>query len=173
MFSAGVKSELNFFCDSDWAGCLETRRSTTGFIGMFAGTPIIWSSKRQSMISLSSAEAEYIALSSCAKTITWMRRLFTEFMTGYPCTDEPNTTPTQLFTDSTSAKSLATKKQVNQRNKHISLKVHHIWELLDRGICEIQYIDSRIQPADILTKPLDKLTLMQMCDLMKLIQRKR
>ena len=58
-------SDLEFFCDADWAGCYDTRRSTTGFEGHVNGTPIVWSSKRQSMVSLSSAEAEYISLSSC------------------------------------------------------------------------------------------------------------
>ena len=75
-YPSQIISDLEFFCDADWAGCHDTRRSKTGFEGHFNGTPIVWSSKRQSMVSLSSAEAEYISLSSCGKTVIWIRRLF-------------------------------------------------------------------------------------------------
>lgn len=66
------------YSDSDWAGDLESRKSTFGFIFMLNGGPVSWCSKRQPTVALSSTEAEYIALTSAAKEATWIRLLLTE-----------------------------------------------------------------------------------------------
>lgn len=66
------------YSDSDWAGDLESRKSTSGFIFMLNGGPVSWCSKRQPTVALSSTEAEYIALTLAAKEATWLRLLLTE-----------------------------------------------------------------------------------------------
>lgn len=66
------------YSDSDWAGELESRKSTSGFIFMLNGGPVSWCSKRQPTVALSSTEAEYIALTLAAKEATWLRPLLTE-----------------------------------------------------------------------------------------------
>nr|QCC62382.1 RNase H [Digenea simplex] len=151
--SGSINSQpLTAYADADWAGCHETRRSTTGIVIKVNIAPIYWTSKRQSIITLSSAEAEYIALSTCAKQITWMRRLFYELANHTPCKTDSFLPPTILNTDSTSAISLATNTQVSERNNHIEIKAHHIKQLINRGIIEQKYVNKLDQIADILTK---------------------
>ena len=151
-YPSQVISDLEFFCHAEWAGFHDTRRSTTRFEGNFNGTSIVWSSKRQSMVSLSSAEAQYISLSSYGKTVIWIRRLFQEFMKSIPVVEEPYFAPTKIHMDSTAAISLAMKEQVSQSNKHISIKFHHIPELLAVGRIVLTYIRSKDKPADALMK---------------------
>ena len=72
---------LTAYCDSDWGGCQDTRRSTTGIIIKRNKAPVYWTSKRQSLVTLSSTEAEYVAISSCGKEISWLRNLLMNFYT--------------------------------------------------------------------------------------------
>ena len=109
------------------------RRSTTGILIKINSAPVYWTSKRQSLVTLSSAEAEYVALSQCGKQIINLRSLFSEFQQNQPIKSEPNLPATEIITDSTSAISLVTKPSVSERNKHIDLKSHHIKELNNNG----------------------------------------
>jgi len=70
-----LPNTLEAYVDSDWTGCHETRRSTTGLLFTIGRSPILWSSKRQSIVALSSTEAEYVAFSSCGRTFARMREL--------------------------------------------------------------------------------------------------
>lgn len=143
---------LTAYCDSDWGGCHETRRSTTGIIIKVNNAPIYWSSKRQTLVTLSSSEAEYVALSSCAKQVIWLRRLFYEMRTNKAITDEPKLPATVINTDSSSGLSLATKQVVSERNKHIDIKIHHVKDLIRDNIIIVNLIRTYEQPADLLTK---------------------
>lgn len=144
---------LEAYSDSDWAGCHETRRSTTGMVIKVNNAPVYWSSKRQSTVALSSSEAEYIALSSCAKQITWMRRLFNELLTSSKLEDEPHLHPSSMYTDSQSALSLTLKQAISERNKHIEMKCHHVKDLIKKRIVKLSSIRTWEQPANFLTKP--------------------
>lgn len=75
--------ELIGYTDSDYAGDVETRKSTSGFVIMYCGRPISWCSKKQSVIALSSTEAEYIAAAECCKEILYLKFLIEE-LTGKP-----------------------------------------------------------------------------------------
>ena len=74
-FQRTQKFELYGFCDSDWGGCLDTRRSTSGYVFLLGGAAVSWSSKRQATVAMSSAEAEYIAATHAAKESLWIRNL--------------------------------------------------------------------------------------------------
>ena len=63
------------YCDADWAGDIEDRKSTSGYIFCITDGPVSWRSKKQATVSISTAEAEYVALSSAAQECVWMRRL--------------------------------------------------------------------------------------------------
>ncbi|XP_015057705.1 uncharacterized protein LOC107003994 [Solanum pennellii] len=72
LMSAGENTELTTYCDFDWGGCLETRRSVTGYIVKFGGGLISWKSKKQKTVSRSSVEAEFRNMAACAAEITWL-----------------------------------------------------------------------------------------------------
>jgi len=148
--------------DADWGGDQDTRRSTTGYMIAINGSPIFWKSRRQTVIALSSAESEYVALSSCAKDVSWIRKLFWEICHQTPWSEHTTFAPTRIDIDSTAARSLATNAQVSAHNKHISLNMHHVRELLQNGVVELRHVASRLQPADLLTKVMTSTTLTDM-----------
>ncbi|XP_021986404.1 secreted RxLR effector protein 161-like [Helianthus annuus] len=88
------------YCYSDWLGCPMTRRSRTGYLLLLGGAPISWRTKKQSVVSKSSAEAEYRAMSNAVSEILWMRWLLCEL-------DMAPVGPTQLFCDNQAARHIA------------------------------------------------------------------
>ena len=68
-------NRLTGFCDADWGGDLDDRRSTTGFVFMLNGGPITWQSRSQTSVALSTLEAEYMAMAEATKEGIWLRSL--------------------------------------------------------------------------------------------------
>lgn len=110
---------LTGFTDSDWAGSLEDRKSTSGLIFNLGSAAITWSSKKQEIIALSSIEAEFIAATSAACREIWLRRLLLSI-------DEEQSDPTVLFCDNRSTIALAKNPILHGRTKHIDLRFHFI-----------------------------------------------
>ncbi|GJQ79222.1 S2P [Trypoxylus dichotomus] len=80
-YVSGADTELlEAFCDSDFAGYEDTRRSTSGYVIMFCGGPIAWCSRRQSVVSLSSTEAEFITAAECTKELVYLKCLLSEIL---------------------------------------------------------------------------------------------
>jgi len=88
------------YSDADYAGDCETRKSMSGCMSFLAGGPVIWSSRRQDCVALSTTESEFIAASETAKDIVWLRKLLTD--TGYEYE-----MPVELRIDNQSAMRLA------------------------------------------------------------------
>jgi hypothetical protein len=145
--AANVKNVLTAFCDSDFAGCEETRRSTTGVAIIFAGAVVSWMSRRQKSVSLSSAEAEYVALNEATREIIFIRQLLAHLQ-------QPQKEPTELFCDSTAAIAIAKDDKNGGRRKHLDVTHHWIREQLNNKIIELKWIETARQPADIFTKAL-------------------
>lgn len=112
---------LQGFTDADYAGCLDTRKSRSGFVFFYNGAPISWSSQRQSVVSLSTAEAEYIALSHGAKEAVWLRQFLTEL--NIDCN------AFTIFVDNQAAIQLASNAEHHKRSKHIDVRYHYIRDL--------------------------------------------
>ena len=132
------------YTDSDMAGNLDNRRSTTGYVFTFAGAAISWASKLQQVVSLSTTEAEYIALTEAAKELIWLQRLFSDF--DYPQQGSA------LYCDSKSAIDLAKNAVFHSRTKHIEVRYHFIRSKLDEGKLQVLKINTKDNPADALTK---------------------
>ena len=114
---------------------------------VIVGGAVTWSSKKQSCVALSTAEAEYIALSSAAQEAVWMRQLTTEL-------GSPPETATIIHEDNQSAISMTKNPQFHGKSKHIAIKYHFIREQLSDGTIQIQYCPTREMVADIFTKGL-------------------
>lgn len=108
LFSSPSCSFLTANTDADWAGSHETRRSTSEIIKTVNGAPVFWTSQRQTLVALSLAEAEYLAISQCGNFLLWLQSLFWELSNHRPTADEPDIPPANVFTDSANAFALIT-----------------------------------------------------------------
>ncbi|XP_019256438.1 PREDICTED: uncharacterized protein LOC109234846 [Nicotiana attenuata] len=138
---------LHGYCDSDWAACPDSRKSVTGFFVLFGGIPVSWKSKKQPVVSLSSAEAEYRALSKLVAEITWMTRLLEDLGVA-------GMTPVSVFCDNQSALHIARNPVFHERTKHIEVDCHFVRGKLSEGLITLFPVSSTSQLANILTKPL-------------------
>ena len=120
------------------------------------------------MITLSTAEAEYVALCTCAKTLTWFRKLYWEICLQTPWVEGTFFDATQVAIESTAAQLLASNPQISSRNKHISLKFRHVREMVKETIIRLYHVGSHFQPADMMTKMLSRIILQHMVDMVQL-----
>lgn len=90
-FTADQEPELVANADEDWAGDVDTRISMSGYVFQIGGNTISWSSRKQSTVSKSSTEAEYVALSSAAQEAVWLRRLMKAYSCYCVCLNERQT----------------------------------------------------------------------------------
>lgn len=153
---------LEGFCDADFAGCPDTRRSTTGFVYRLAGGPISWSAKRQTLCSESTSEAEYIALSSALNECKYLRHVIAEL----ELTDALLAGPTPIWEDNTGAKSIAEHPKTLGRTKHIEIKHHRVRDAVFMKVITVPHIATSLQRADILTKALPPKTFIEHRDVL-------
>jgi len=138
------------FSDADWAGDTVDRRSTTGLILKVNGCTVSWASKKQQTVSLSSAEAEYMAAGAATQEIIWLRGLLREL--GFA-----QEQATVLQVDNQSAMAMASDDVHHARTKHIDIRHHFIRQHIAEGSLALRWVASAEQEADILTKPLGRL----------------
>jgi hypothetical protein len=137
--------EVVGFSDADWAGDIDTRRSTTGYIFKVGGTPVCWKSKRQPTVALSTAEAEYMSLAHAAQTAVWLKRLMGDLGVA-------QRSSIKIFEDNQGCIAMAKNPVNHERTKHIDIKYHFVRELVADGVIEISYLETEEMQADILTK---------------------
>ena len=129
-FSGNNGADLYGFSDSDWAGDLDTRRSTSGYVFRIGDGTVNWSSKRQQTVARSSTEAEYVALSAAAQESIWLRRLLKDV--GYE-----SKTPTTIYEDNNGAIDLSKNPKFHNRTKHIDVAYHFARERVISNVCEL------------------------------------
>ncbi|KAK2993848.1 hypothetical protein RJ640_027325 [Escallonia rubra] len=135
--------------DSDWARDVDDRKSTTGFVFYFGKATFTWTSKKQSIVTLSTCEAEYVAATSTVCHAIWLRSLLKELSF---IQDES----TQIYVDNKSAIALAKNPVFHDRSKHIDTQYHFIRESIAKKQVQVKYVKSEDQDADIFTKPLNR-----------------
>lgn len=146
-YPASTSLDLVAYSDADYAGCSDTRRSTTGW-SMFLGPAFIsWKSKKQDRVSKSSTESEYRAMSQACAEIHWLRGLLAEL--GFS-----QCSPTPLHADNTSAIHISVNPIFHERTKHIEVDCHFIREAFDARTISLPHVSSNLQVADIFTKAL-------------------
>ncbi|KAJ1274250.1 hypothetical protein BS78_05G047700 [Paspalum vaginatum] len=149
-------NELLGYSDSDMAGDLDGRKSTSGVLFFLGKCPISWQSMKQKVVALSSCEAEYIAAATAACQAVWLARLLAEIKNS-------GTSRPLLRVDNKSAISLIKNPVHHDRSKHIDVRFHLIREYENSGQIEVKFISTQEQLGDILTKPLGKVKFQELC----------
>ncbi|WVZ57628.1 hypothetical protein U9M48_007990 [Paspalum notatum var. saurae] len=156
-YGRGGSRRLVGYSDSDHAGDHDDRRSTSGVLYSLGSNPITWQSSKQKVVALSSCEAEYIAAAAGACQGVWLARLVKD-LTG----KEPGAPILKI--DNKSAIDLSKNPIHHDQTKHIDTKFHYIRECVDEGKIVLEQISTQDQLADILTKPLGREKLRELCD---------
>ena len=134
------------YSDSDYAGDLDDRRSTSGYVFMMGTGAVAWCSKKQAVVTLSTTEAEYISAAVCACQVIWMLRVLNHL--GW------EQESCKIYCDNSSTIKLFRNPIMHGRSKHIAIRYHFLRDLAKDGVVELKYCNTQNQTADIMTKPL-------------------
>ena len=154
---------IEIYVDADFAGGWTRATSAdprlslsrSGYTLMYAGCPVLWKSQLQTMVALSTAEAEYIALSTALRQCIPVLRLANEIRKNMPGMEKLGTSvKCKVYEDNESTIRIAQSPKTTHQNKHISTKVHHFREYIRTKAIRIEHVHTTKQIADIFTKPL-------------------
>ena len=154
--------------DADFAGNWDpldashpsTARSRSGFIFAYAGCPIIWKSKMQTIVALSTTESEYIALSAATREVIYLLQMIREMRDhNLKFDDTQPKIHCKVFEDNSGALEMANVHKLRPRTKHLAVSWHHFRHHVTNGDITVLPIDTNDQLADCLTKPNDHVTL--------------
>ncbi|CAL2264786.1 unnamed protein product [Prunus armeniaca] len=144
MFSKHGHLNIDGYSDADWAGNVTYRKSTSGYFTFVGGNLVTWRSKKQNVVALSSAEAEFRGMTKGICELLWLRKLLIEL--GYKPTSTMN-----LFCDNKAAIAIAQNPVQHDRTKHVEVDQHFIKQKLEAKVFQFPFVKSEDQLADILT----------------------
>ncbi|XP_065622423.1 uncharacterized mitochondrial protein AtMg00810-like [Quercus suber] len=146
-FPIDLDLQLKAFCDANWAGCPDTRKSLTGYCVFLGDALISWRSKKQDIVSRSFAEAEYRSMATTTCELTWILYLLRDLCV-------PHHKPVLLYCDNQAARHISANPVFHERSKHIEANCHIVRNKILDGTIKTFYVSSRSQLADIFTKAL-------------------
>jgi hypothetical protein len=145
------------YSDSDHAGDVDDRKSTTGVLYYFGSCPVSWISQKQMIVAPSSCEAEYVAAAIAACQGVWLARLIEELL-------GQESVKIRIKIDNQSAISLCKNPVFHERSKHIDVRYHFVRSCVEAGKVEVEHVRTDEQHADILTKPLARFRFQELKD---------
>jgi len=142
-YRKGGDDKFVAYTDSDYAGDLDERKSTSGYVFLLSSGAVSWSSKKQPIVSLSSTEAEFIAVASCACQTLWLKGVLEKL-------GQKQAKPTSIHCDSSSTIKLSKNPVMHGRSKHINVRFHFLRELTKAGSVELVHCGTKEQLADVM-----------------------
>lgn len=149
LLQADCDLQIYAWCDTDYLGCPLSRRSTTGWFIQLGQSPISWKTKKQDVVSHSSAESEYRAMSWTAKELVWLKALLLDL--GVKLTQ-----PMHLYCDNKAALHISANPVFHERTKHIEKDCHFVRDEIKSGNISTAHVPTTVQLADIFTKALGR-----------------
>ena len=147
VYDGNCGTELVGYSDADWAGDINTRRSTSGYLFQLGTSTISWSSRKQATVAKSLTEGEYVALSSAAQEVIWLHRLINGIGLNVA-------TPTTIYEDNQGAIDISKNPRHHNRTKHIDIAHHFVRERVAANEVQVHYCPTGEMVADVLTKGL-------------------
>ena len=160
--------DLEMFVDADFSGnwkkeeahIRDSARSRHGYVITYQGCPLLWKSQLQTEIALSSTESEYIGISHGLRDVIPIIEILKELnQYGFDIGSTQGKVRCRVFEDNSGAIEMARVHKYRPRTKHVNVKYHHFRDYVDRGEITVSAINTKEQPADILTKPVNEATL--------------
>jgi hypothetical protein len=145
------EQQLLAYSDADFAGCLDTRKSTGGYLIFKGNNLIAWQSKLQGNVTLSTTEAEYVQLSVTVRELVCFKAL-----EGKMKGSQPTSIHCTMRGDYQGSIKLAVDPSYRRRTRHIDEHHHYVREQVEQGVIKLEYVQSKDNLADALTKPLPK-----------------
>jgi len=138
------KDDVTAFCDADYAGDTKDMKSTSGNIILMGNSPICWTSKKQNIVATSTAEAEYVSTTLCAKKVLWIRNILKELFNFRK--------PITLYTDNLTSKTSIENGELNNKLKHIRVNFYFNKDIIEKKLIKLEYMETDKMLADIFTK---------------------
>jgi len=145
-YSQGQDCKIVGFCDADYAGDLDTRRSTTGYVFMFNGGAISWASRLQPTVAVSTTETEFMAAANGVKEALWLRNLASDFKLKHDTME--------MYCDNQATIKILKHPVASARSKHIDVIYHFARERVESKEVKFDYCTTDKMTADVMTKAL-------------------
>nr|XP_033511182.1 secreted RxLR effector protein 161-like [Nicotiana tomentosiformis] len=150
-YQGGKDLRLVGYSNADHGGDLDERKSTSGYVFLLSDGAISWSSKKQSSVSLSMMEAEYVALASAAQEVVWLKK-FLEHLLDIA----ENIEPVLVYYDNEATISSTKDPKFHCKIKHIDIKYNSARDMVRREVVNVKYVSTKDMLADSLTEPLSR-----------------
>ncbi|KAL0428623.1 UNVERIFIED_CONTAM: Retrovirus-related Pol polyprotein from transposon RE1 [Sesamum latifolium] len=148
-FPSSSSFVVRAYCDADWASCVDSRRSLTGYCVFLGDALISWKTKKQPTVARSTAEAEYRSLGSTVCELRWITYLLQDLHV-------PVSLPIPLDCDNQAALHIVANPVFHERTKHLEIDCHLVRDLYKVGFVLPSHVSSKTQLADLFTKTLPR-----------------